>query len=227
MARKYSKRRRYSRKKKTYRRKKPRFPMTKRLPFPNTRAFKTRYFESNITVTSVSGIPNGHVWRINNLNDVDSTGVGHQPIGRDQMALLYNRFRVTGARFTIRAENNALVPMIVVLHQRKDGATVSDVGELIENGNCKYMTLAGIGNTGSQKTLTQYFSAKKFFGKGWMDDDKASLFGSGPSYPAPSDMCYQHVVVQPTDDSTGGTVRFIVTIDFQCRVFEPVVLGQS
>lgn len=220
--RKYSRKKRFYKRRKRYSRKRPNYKMTKRLPFPNTKIYKTRYFESNLTITNTLGVPNGHIFRINNLFDLDATGVGHQPIAFDQMALLYKKYRVTGAKITIRAENTATVPMLMVLHQRRDGTAVPDVGQLIENGNCKYTTLAPTLTPGSMKTITHYFSAKKFFGDDWKGHQHAADFNTSPIQ-----QCYEHIITQPTDDTSGGTVRFSITIDLISIVSEPVVLAQS
>ena len=39
-----------------------------------------------------------HVLRMNSIYDPDYTTTGHQPMGRDQLAELYNRYRVLGFR---------------------------------------------------------------------------------------------------------------------------------
>jgi len=42
-----------------------------------------------------------HVFRMNSLFDPDRTGVGHQPYGRDQLANIYNRYRVNGFKYEV------------------------------------------------------------------------------------------------------------------------------
>lgn len=61
----------------------------------------THRFSQEFDMTdSTTGSTN--LYRLNSLYDPDQTGVGHQPILRDQMTLLYNRYRVTKAVVTVR-----------------------------------------------------------------------------------------------------------------------------
>jgi len=45
------------------------------------------------------------VFRMNSLFDPDRTGVGHQPYGRDQLANIYNRYRVNGFKYEVWGAN--------------------------------------------------------------------------------------------------------------------------
>lgn len=194
-----------------------------RRPFATTLQFKTRYFESNNTITTVGGIPNAHIYRVNSLFDFDVTGVGHQPIGRDQMALLYNRYRVNGARVKITLVNDGSVPVIACVHLKRDSNGVTDVGQLIENGLTDWKLLDPTGQYGNRQTLTMNFSPDKFFGKAIAGDEETSAqMDSNPTIP-----CYLHVSIQPTDDSTSVTCRFIIEADFACKLTDPVALDQS
>lgn len=200
--------------------------MSKRKPFPNTRRFMTRYYDSNISVVTTHQ-PSAHVFRINNMYDIDySTGAGdHQPIGFDQMALLYSRYRVTGVKYKINVQNLATVPVIVAVHHRTNITSVADVGTLIENGNCRYITLNAKGSGSNNfKTITGKWSAAEFFGKKQANDNDTSGFMANVACQEPA---YLHVIAQPFDDSTACPIRFSIEFDIDSNLYDPKVLAQS
>jgi len=47
------------------------------------------------------------IWNINSVFDPDQSGVGHQPRYFDQLALLYNRYRVLSATFDVSIRQRA------------------------------------------------------------------------------------------------------------------------
>jgi len=49
---------------------------------------------------------NINVLRVNSIFDPDQTGTGHQPLWRDQIALMYNRYRVHGMKYVLSVNGN-------------------------------------------------------------------------------------------------------------------------
>lgn len=77
-------------------------------PIPSRQIVRMKYSES--FATTVAGGACNYQWNLNSIyqpNAVNAPGVGfsHQPYGRDQMALLYNRYRVIGCKYTVTAYN--------------------------------------------------------------------------------------------------------------------------
>jgi len=120
------------------------------------------------------------VFNLNAINDPNRTGAGHQPYGHDQLATLYNRYRVISAAYRILAPSTsaviqlAAVPSNVVL-------TLNNVAEAKEQPRGRYMTSVPGGQvvpvTGkvympslTGRTKTQYMS----------DDRYQAEFGSAP-----------------------------------------------
>jgi len=66
-------------------------------PMPSEFVTQMSYASS---FTTPSGAPL-RVFRMNSLFDPDRTGVGHQPYGRDQLANIYNRYRVNGFKYEV------------------------------------------------------------------------------------------------------------------------------
>lgn len=67
-------------------------------PFAQRYITKLKYVTSAVLSTT-----NGYIYKmaLNNLFDPDNTGIGHQPYGYDQLAALYNRYRVIKCYYTV------------------------------------------------------------------------------------------------------------------------------
>lgn len=75
-----------------------------------TLRYADTYSFSLATVTGSSQVMN-----LNSIFDPDRTGAGHQPYGYDQLALLYNRYRVWNCRWSVKFHAEAQGFYIVVL----------------------------------------------------------------------------------------------------------------
>lgn len=68
-------------------------------PFPPHKVYKLRYQNTHVVTVGTSGVLGSIVkYNLNNLYDPDQTGAGHQPYGFDQLAGIYNRYKVIGAK---------------------------------------------------------------------------------------------------------------------------------
>jgi hypothetical protein len=72
-------------------------------PFPPRTRRVLRYAETFQFTTGAAGVlGTEQVMRLNSLFDPNSTGVGHQPYGFDQLALLYAKYRVLTCHVELR-----------------------------------------------------------------------------------------------------------------------------
>lgn len=74
-------------------------------------------------------------FNLNSTFDPDSTGVGHQPLGRDQLAgVLYNRYRVHSVRFTVEfgCIGASGIPCLHYLQFVNGAATPSTITDVLE-----------------------------------------------------------------------------------------------
>ena len=108
------------------------------------------------------------LWKFgaNSIQDPDITGTGHQPMGHDQMALLYNKAIVIGSKITARFTNTDTdQQQFVGIYSAESGvAPGGDAQDFIENG-ASFATLAGASDGSPNiKTVSAKFSAKRNFG---------------------------------------------------------------
>lgn len=109
--------RRYRRTRKGYLRRK--FPIG---GFPNSRTVTLRYVEDFSLNPGASPSLSTQVFRINNLDDPNYTGVGHQPMYYDNYKAIYTKYRVNYATITFVCMDNHVVNV-------KDGGTESYAGQ--------------------------------------------------------------------------------------------------
>jgi len=70
--------------------------------FPNTKTVALRYVDT-LNLNGGPGSSAVQVFRVNNIYDPDYTGLGHQPMYRDNYAALYSKYRVNYATITMVA----------------------------------------------------------------------------------------------------------------------------
>lgn len=107
-------------------------------PFPNRYICKMKY-STNVYTNSTTG---QYVFNLNSLYDPDSTGIGHQPYGYDNLALLYNRYRVISCGWRIIHPIGGFqgpAIMLACLPNNDASIVYTDAGEMTENPRTKYI----------------------------------------------------------------------------------------
>lgn len=128
-------------------------------PFRSKMSVKLQYTESHHCYSGALGVfgPE-HEFRLNSIFDPDKSGVGHQPYGYDQLALLYRKYKVNAVAveiiFTDPSED-ALVGAAIV---QPPGGTFSLSGATPAQVKEQNMsTTRTINNTGSQVVRIKQF----------------------------------------------------------------------
>lgn len=221
-------------KKKTYRKKapmrrrtyaKPKYSLTKssRMPLGKTFRFTTRYVETKFAINAGLAATT-YVFSLNGLFDPNITTTGHQPLGFDQIMPMYDHYTVIGAKARVNITNtdpdNA---QIVALHLKDTSVAVSNINQILENGQAKWTTVGPLNSGSSNKTLAIGCNTSKFFGRSVLDGDK--YYGTVSSNPA--DQVYLHITIADahTDDPLPVDVQ--VELSYVAILSEPKTLAQS
>lgn len=151
--------------------------------FPNKIITKMRYVEEVIIATTL-GTVGRNVWSMNSIFDPNRTGVGHQPLYRDQWAAIYNHYRVLGssltARYTPLTGGNTIGPWIVGI-SGEDDATGSTIPEtLMEQSNSTWAVLGRDTGGNDIMELTATYSPETKLGKESSEDGVGAAVGSNP-----------------------------------------------
>jgi len=195
-------------------------------PHPLSRVVKLRYAQQ-ITIThGALGIPGVYTFRANSLFDPDYTGVGHQPLFRDQFSALYNHYVVLGAKITARfapnTDTNAVGAIVGIKLDDNHDIPIT-IFNIIENGSSttRYKMLSMSNQVGKGfATVTKFFSAKKFFGVKDVKDNKQDLgayVGNNPT-----DDAYFNLFFGSLDGETVlEDLPVAVTIEYIVHYSEP------
>lgn len=190
------------------------------------RPVKMRYcFQGYIT--STTGILETIVFSANNLFDPEVAAGGHQPMGFDQMALLYQRYLVLGSKISINVADNASThqtPCMVGCLLTDDAAVapyVTNTG-YIEAKRGTWRAITG----GSHKTtrMSYKYSPKKFWGIKDIKDNRLKIGSSVGS--SPEEQAYFMLWCQSLDGGT-QSVAITVVIDYIVQFTEAKELPQS
>lgn len=180
-----------------------------------------RYVEI-IQSMAAGAAPATQVFRCNSTFDPNFTGGGHQPLYRDQMAALYNKYVVVGASITLKlALNNYGSPVTrILLYQSTDSAPTTNTAELYEQNRCKQVILA----TGGVRTATlvSKFNTRRWFGKDPLDNDEVQAQAGNN----PADQVYW-IVRAFSDSGTDTSVNVTATIKYHTIWFDPLEVSLS
>jgi hypothetical protein len=123
------------------------------------------------------------------MYDPNYTGTGHQPLGFDEMANLYNHYTVLKASICLSVINNSGYNILVACNVN-DGVTgITDPDDFVEAAGTKWMVMGTDSAQGGSKTnmtLKKSVDLGRFFGKSTRSRISTSLY-RGNSTTNPTD----------------------------------------
>jgi hypothetical protein len=118
--------------------------------FPDRLMTKLRYHQLG-NLTSTLGAVGTQVFRWNSIYDPDATGVGHQPLYRDQLAGIYDHYSVVRARAQLRFTNDSADPFAVGALTDDDTTGPTSIDTLCEQSHGLHAILSPL--TGSRSSV--------------------------------------------------------------------------
>ncbi len=187
-------------------------------------------FAQSITVAG-AGQATSKFFTANGLYDPDISGTGHQPIGFDQMMLMYNQYTVTSSSIVCRFTCDG-VPAVVGIYLSPDTTAITDPIRLMENGlitTALVDAASASSGTGQRQVevklncdVARYFGRPR--GRTLLND--VDLQGTAASNPA--EQVYFGVVCWAGRQSLDTpTVYFDVLLKYNTVYFEPRKLTVS
>lgn len=216
---------------KTYRKRKPRRKFKKKnykpsltisrwAPMADRHRCRLRYNDTiNLSIAYFAN----HTFNANSIFDPDRTGVGHQPLGHDQLAAFYNRYVVLNATCVVKLSSaSALCTGALTAVNSNTVPALWD--EMVENNRCKTITVPAVGVQSGTRQLKVSCNLKKLYGRlGLTDDRVQSDFGANPAETAMFVVGIQHV----DGGSTTVSAYAEVTIYYDVLCFDRNVLPGS
>lgn len=188
-------------------------------PVPARFITKQKYSEA-FNLTSIN--PNV-VMNLNSVYDPNRSGIGHQPMGYDQMALLYNRYRVISCNFVINGYCATDPVRIAAIPTNDLGITFSGVSHMIESPRCRF--------------IAQYSQAEPKYLKGkvympalagrtkaqYMADDRYQ----SDVTTSPAELMLLNISAATLVDSYPNATTLTVTLEYVVEYFDVKQLNQS
>ncbi len=203
--------------------------------FPKSKLVKLRYVDSRVTLDASVDSFTSTVFRANSIFDPDYSGVGHQPMGHDQWAAIYERYTVLGSKITVTYTPSGTSNVNGSYMGVTLSGSVAPLGNYTDIDNILESKLTSatrtVGNTLSNGfprardlSVSKTFSAKKFFGVRDVQDGAAlsAQVGANPSRDA-----YFGVWTAAVDGGDPGSISMRVQIDYIVLFKEPKNLDGS
>lgn len=188
----------------------------------------TRMRYATLTALNYGGLgtPAAYQYRINSLFDPDLTGGGHQPLGFDQYATLYNKYRVHGMKYKITFTSRSTTYQAEVAVQVRPNNTLHTVIDTIFESPYSQKRTLGIEGGRAIATISGYCSVAKIRGVSKSvvksDDQYASLVTTSPNtVPVLTIYCQN----QTSNQAIEVAVR--VELEYFCEFFDRKLLTQS
>lgn len=197
-----------------------------RYPVPVKAKRTLRYMETGVTLNpGVGGLAADYVFSANGLYDPNVTGVGHQPIGFDQMMQMYNHYTVIGAKITAKFSSlDGTYEQLVGVAVVADPTAITNGIESVENGLVSFKMLQQQGGAKQMCSLTRPLSVGKYMGRHSIlsEDDFRGDVASNPA-----EQVYFHLICFPGTTVDTAGCRLDVVIDYITVFTEPKYLTQS
>lgn len=217
--------RRYVPRRRVFKRRAPRtYTKISRLPVSDRYFTKLRYSEGiDWTITFANTLYN-YVFQ-SSIYDPDVTATGHQPLWRDTLATMWNRYRVLGIGYKImwRCTNTGQITIGYVQHSSTSTAD-TNYNTLIERNTTKkvYMDAANSGR--GNNYVSGYLSVAKAYGMTRTqfnaDDDFDAAIGANPTKLA-------YLILYASSRSAGAAAQCQVELTYYVEFFDRVNIAGS
>jgi len=187
-------------------------------PFASRYITKMKYSET-FTLTAVQ--PN-QVMNLNSVFDPNRTGTGHQPYGFDQLAAIYNRYRVIATSYVINCYSGTSPIRFGCLPCNDNPPNFSNMSELAENPRSRFRIQLPNGST---QTITGKTYIPSLCGRTkaqYMADDRYQAQTSG----SPQELALLFITAQTLADAQVDTT-LAITMEYTVEFFDPNPIDQS
>lgn len=192
------------------------------------------YYESALGLTApTSGNAVTYFYSANGMFDPNITGTGHQPIGFDQMMLMYEQATVVNSSIQVTFNIGPGLTVQCGVALFPDASALTNPSQLVENGLIRFIPISSGSNTFQNQhirtTVKLGCDVAKYFGRrgvrALLNDD--NLYTTAAANPV--EQVYYGIVawqVSP-DGSTTTAVGFDVTLSYDVIYWEPRKLTES
>lgn len=186
---------------------------------------KLRYCE-NIVLQSVSGGIGKNVFALNSLYDPNVTGTGHQPFYFDQLAAIFTKYTVYGAKikvtFSCTTETAATSSFVVGVAGNTSTSFYTDPQTAMEDNHGKWTNVNGRNGNSGTRTLSLDFDPKRDLN---LRPDQASL--SSPVTADPVVIFYATCWISDLQSTGTTNCNISVEIVYDCEFSGNIATASS
>lgn len=185
-----------------------------------------RYVETDVELNpGLGGTISSFLFAANGLYDPNITGVGHQPLGFDEMGNLFQHYTVTKASITVTFVNaDAAYSQVVALSVLGQGSTPTNMQRVLEQGDAFHAVVQESESGGAVRVLKASVDISKFMARPSIlsEDDFR-----GTTSQNPVELVYFNISAEPQLNVDSSRVYCIVEIDYTTVWSEPILVAQS
>lgn len=195
--------------------------MTMTAPVRPDRLLVKMPYSSQNSMVLTAGRGNSYVWNMNSIYDPDRSGVGHQPLGHDQWAAFYDKYRVYRLSYDITLTNmNADSPIQCGLGLAPAAfGSFTDQG-VFEQSHIKRFTLSTVNAGGNTRRLRGSVSLPQIIGQTSTqyktDIQNAATFNNNPST-----LCCLNILARAVNQGVAPVIFMAVTLTYHVECFQP------
>jgi hypothetical protein len=177
---------------------------------------------TTITGDGTAGVTSDLVFRLGSIFDPDYTYTGHQPMGFDQYAALYNEYIVHGCTWHVQVihSGSTLVNCLYTYPSRSASGS-SNINTALEQPGATGTLIPNAG--GPVVSVRGGWSARKWFGQNPLaiDDIRSAVTGN------PYTDTYLHVGVASTTTGTAPVLHLKIRLVYNVTFLRPQQLAGS
>jgi len=190
--------------------------------FPRRTMVKLVYHETYLSGSIATG-SDDRLYDLNSIYDPNRSGTGHQPMGRDQWATMYNRYRVHSAKVEVTFNYMHGSGLQATIIGTNDTASIAPYDAAAEQPMSVSGSNTGYGN---RIKLKKTFNLPRLNGQTkqqYIADDRfQAQMGSNPS-----ELLCLHIVTAPGDGVSTYVYSYSVKIVYTVEFFDGITLAQS
>lgn len=184
----------------------------------------TLKYTTRVQLNPTTGATAYNFFRMTSIYDPDYSGTGTQPLGHDQLAVFYERYRVVSARITANFFTNATSSAgnaigAIYITDTPPAAVPTNIDTLVQQPNTKYVCF-GPQNAMNPSKVSYGVNVKRMMGR-WADGDPAGAnFGQNPN-----ENIYAVVAVAGVDasaDPAAFDVQVQISFDVECSSLKQI-----
>lgn len=191
-----------------------------RTPFPNLFKVCLKYNEH--VYATPAAISYNYIFNLNGIYDVNQSGTGHQPLYRDDLSSIYNRYRVRYVRYEITISNLG-TPCRAVVVAHNNATPPSSVETAIEHPKVKFALVNAVTNGGkTQHKFRGLIDISKLLGEKLTDDRDQAVFGSNPL-----NIAYMTLMLSSQTGTNINSLNWDVSFKMYTELFDRVPVTGS